>query len=202
MIAKLTGKLDSRFDTSVVIDVNGVGYVLLCSQNTLRELPPERNSCVLFVEPLIRAENITLFGFFTEAERSVFRLLLTVQGVGGKVCLAILSILTPSQIQNSILSQDYVPFTQADGVGPKVAQRIVRELKDKFNLVIGINSLASQPSSSAPSSLQQEAVSALINLGYKKQEALETVYRIIESTSEPLSLNQIIPLALKQLAGA
>jgi Holliday junction DNA helicase RuvA len=129
-------------------------------------------------------------------------LLLTVQGVGGKVCLAILSILTPSQIQNSILSQDYVPFTQADGVGPKVAQRIVRELKDKFNLVIGINSLASQPSSSAPSSLQQEAVSALINLGYKKQEALETVYRIIESTSEPLSLNQIIPLALKQLAGA
>ena len=133
MIAKLTGSLDSRYDTSVVIDVNGVGYALLCSQNTLQDLPGEGAACVLFVEPLIRSESITLFGFSSETERSAFRLLLTVQGVGGKVCLAILSVLTPLQIQNNILSQDHVPFTQADGVGPKLAQRIVRELKDKAN---------------------------------------------------------------------
>ena len=204
MIAKLTGNLDSRFDTSLVIDVNGVGYALLCSQNTLRSLPPEGSSCMLFVEPLIRAESITLFGFFTEEERSIFRLLLTVQGVGGKVCIAILSVLTPLQIQNGIVSQDHVPFTQAEGVGPKVAQRIVRELKDKINLPLRQSLLNAAPHTMTPSSLQQEAVSALLNLGYKKQEAVEAVYKVVDSAdqSQSMSLNQIIPLALKQLARA
>lgn len=200
MIAKLTGTLDSRFETSIVIDVNGVGYALLCSQNTLKDIPSEGSSCCLFVEPLIRAENITLFGFSTEIERSIFRLLLTVQGVGGKVCLAILSVLTPSQIQNSILIQDHVPFTQADGVGPKVAQRIVRELKEKVGFVTTKDPLNTGIAfSKTPSSLQQEVVSALMNLGYKKQEALTAVSQVMENASESLSLNQMIPLALKQL---
>ena len=202
MIAKLTGTLDSRFDSSIVIDVNGVGYALLCSQNTLRDIPAEGSSCRLFVEPLIRSENITLFGFSTDVERSIFRLLLTVQGVGGKVCLAILSVLTPSQIQNSILMQDHVPFTQADGVGPKVAQRIVRELKDKVGFVPEKGGLgANSPSVKMPSSIEQEVVSALMNLGYKKQEASEAVYQAMDGVSESLSLSQMIPLALKKLAG-
>ena len=199
MIAKLTGSLDSRYDTSVVIDVNGVGYALLCSQNTLQDLPGEGAACVLFVEPLIRSESITLFGFSSETERSAFRLLLTVQGAGGKVCLAILSVLTPLQIQNNILSQDHVPFTQADGVGPKLAQRIVRELKDKANFSGEKSSLNS--ALNTPSSLHPEAVSALINLGYKKQDVLEAIHRVMEGKDQSFSLAQIIPLALKQLAG-
>lgn len=200
MIAKLTGKLDSRFDTSVVIDVNGVGYALFCSQNSLKDLPSEGSLCTVLVEPLIRQEAITLFGFSTDTERSLFRLLLTVQGVGGKVCLSILSVMTSLEVQHSILGQDHIPFTRADGVGPKVAQRIVRELKDKVAGVTGKIVLNSVPSMGA-SSLYQESVSALVNLGYKKQEALEVVHSIIDKSQDSLSLNQVIPLALKKLAG-
>lgn len=201
MIAKLTGKLDSRLDGLVVIDVNGVGYAVLCSHHTLKDMPEVGQACSLFIEPLIRAENITLFGFMTEAERSVFRILLTVQGVGGKVCMAILSVLSPVQIQQSIQVQDHVPFTQADGVGPKVAQRIVRELKDKVNLSFDqtSKSFAAAPQSSL--GLHPEALSALMNLGYKKQEAMEALSAVL-AAEDNLSLNQIIPLALKQLARA
>jgi len=201
MIAKLTGKLDSQQGSSLVIDVNGVGYALLCSQTTLKDLPPHGQVFSIFVEPLVRAEQITLFGFFTEQERSIFRLLLTVQGVGGKVCISLLSSMTPSQIQNSILSQDSVPLTQADGVGPKVAQRIVRELKDK----VGAGVFSSEPLSfveSLTSKVQKEAISALTNLGYKKQEVLEAVHKVTQESKEGLSLNQVVPLALKQLTSA
>ncbi|MDC0348875.1 Holliday junction branch migration protein RuvA [Alphaproteobacteria bacterium] len=201
MIAKLTGKVDSQQDTSLVIDVNGVGYALLCSRTTLKDLPPRGQVCSVFVEPIIRSEQITLFGFFTEQERSIFRLLLTVQGVGGKVCISLLSSMTPSQIQNSILSQDAVPLTQADGVGPKVAQRIVRELKDK----VGAGVFASEAPSfveSLTSQVQREAISALTNLGYKKQEVLEAVHKVTQESTEDLSLNQVVPLVLKQLTSA
>lgn len=202
MIAKLTGKLDSQFDSSVVVDVQGVGYALLCSQNTLRHLPELGNICALFVEPLIRQDSFTLFGFLTESERSLFRLLLTVQGVGGKVCLSILSVLTPSQIQTHILAQDHNPFTQAEGVGPKLAQRIVRELKDKMSGMIGKTTENFVSMTQISSSVHEEAISALVNLGYKKQQALEAVYRITEKNTDPISLNELIPLALKQLTGA
>lgn len=202
MIAKLTGKLDSRFDSSIVVDVQGVGYALLCSQNTLRNLPDLGHGCALFVEPLIRQDAFTLFGFLTESERSLFRLLLTVQGVGGKVCLAILSVLTPSQVQTHILTQDHTPFTQAEGVGPKLAQRIIRELKDKVSGPIGKESENVVPLTPRSSAVHEEAISALVNLGYKKQEALEAVYRTVEKNADSISLNQLIPLALKQLTGA
>lgn len=202
MIAKLTGKLDSRFDSSVVLDVQGVGYALLCSQNTLKNLPSEGVVCTLFVEPLIRQDSFTLFGFLTDTERSLFRLLLTVQGVGGKVCLAILSALTPSQIQNNILAQDYSPFTDAEGVGPKLAQRIVRELKDKMNNVGGRIPDNFSSLTRSTSSIQEETISALVNLGYKKQEALEAVYQVEEKDIESISLNEMIPLALKKLTRA
>lgn len=202
MIAKLTGKIDSRTESSVVVDVNGVGYFLMCSRNTLNDLPIEASACVLFVEPLIRSESIILFGFSREEERSIFRLLLTVQGVGGKVCIAILSVLTPSDIAKSIASQDHVPFTEADGVGPKVAQRIVRELKDKVGQFIGkdLSSGVSLPRST--SSLHQEAISALVNLGYKRQQAVEAVHLVMQEDNSPIPLGQLIPLALKQLAGS
>jgi Holliday junction DNA helicase RuvA len=186
MISKLRGFLDTIDTQSLVIDVNGVGYSVSCSQNTLQSLPVLGESLVLYIETLMRAEQINLYGFLTDQERSIFKLLLTVQGVGGKVCLSLLSALTADQIFNAILTQDHVPLTQADGVGPKLAMRIVRELKDKT----GGQALFIP----ASNSLHQEALSALLNLGYKRQEVLETLQNIEEST-----LDKLIPLALKHL---
>ncbi len=186
MISKLRGSLDSVDSQGLVIDVNGVGYSIACSQNTLRNLPASGDSLTLYIETLMRAEQINLYGFLTDQERSIFKLLLTVQGVGGKVCLSLLSALTSDQIFNAILTQDHVPLTQADGVGPKLATRIVRELKDKAG-----GQVLSIP---ITNKLQQQALSALLNLGYKRQEVLETLQNLEEST-----LDKLIPLALKQL---
>lgn len=185
MISKLRGLLDTLDSQGVVIDVNGVGYSVACSQNTLRNLPVPGESLVLYIETLMRAEQIHLYGFISEQERSIFKLLLTIQGVGGKVCLSLLSALTADQIMNAIVTQDHAPLTQADGVGPKLATRIVRELKDKAG---------GQALSSTSSNLHQQALSALLNLGYKRQEVLETLQNLEEST-----LDKLIPLALKHL---
>jgi Holliday junction DNA helicase RuvA len=188
MISKLRGFLDTIDAQGLVIDVNGVGYSVACSQNTLRNLPASGDALTLYIETLMRAEQINLYGFLTDQERSIFKLLLTVQGVGGKVCLSLLSALTSDQIFNSILTQDHVPLTQADGVGPKLATRIVRELKDK--------KISEAPLSLTPvvSGSHQEALSALINLGYKRQAVLDVLKTLEES-----ALDKLIPLALKHL---
>ena len=201
MIAKLKGLLESREDHQVVLDVGGVGYALFCSGTTLKTLPVEGSPCVLYVEPVIRSEQITLFGFTTAEERALFRLLLTVQGVGGKVCIALLSALTPDALQQSIIAEDHVPLTEADGVGPKVAQRIVRELKDKTGgLVIVPTGGAGLPKTT--SQIHLEAISALVNLGYKKPAAQMAVQKILTAQEGEIGLNQLIPLALKELTGA
>lgn len=188
MISKLRGFLDSIDTQGLVIDVNGVGYSVACSQNTARNLPVAGEPLTLYIETLMRAEQINLYGFLTDHERSIFKLLLTVQGVGGKVCLSLLSALTADQIFNAILTQDHVPLTQADGVGPKLATRIVRELKDK--------AISEAPLSLTPltTGSHQEAFSALINLGYKRQEVLDVLKTLEES-----ALDKLIPLALKYL---
>ncbi len=188
MISKLRGFLDTIDAQGLVIDVNGVGYSVACSQNTLRNLPASGDPLTLYIETLMRAEQINLYGFLTDQERSIFKLLLTVQGVGGKVCLSLLSALTSDQIFNAILTQDHVPLTQADGVGPKLATRIVRELKDK--------AISEAPLSLTPvvTGSHQEALSALINLGYKRQEVLDVLKTLEES-----ALDKLIPLALKHL---
>lgn len=200
MIAKLKGILDSLDHNHVVLDVGGVGYALFCSGTTLKELPAEGAECTLYVEPLIRAESITLFGFSSPEERALFRLLLTVQGVGGKVCIALLSALPPETLQQSIMAEDHVPLTQADGVGPKVAQRIVRELKDKAGSLV-VASLASTVLPKTSSQLHGEATSALVNLGYKKPAAHSAVQKVLSEYKEDIALSQLIPLALKELAG-
>lgn len=201
MIAKLKGLLDSRDHHHVVLDVGGVGYLLFCSETTLKTLPAEGEGCTLYVEPLIRAENISLFGFATEEERTLFRLLLTVQGVGGKVCMALLSALDPETLRQSIVAEDHKPLTQAEGVGPKVAQRIARELKDKMSaLVMGPMPMGAP--TKASSQLHEEATSALVNLGYKKPAALMAVQKILSTRDEDIALNQLIPLALKELTRA
>ena len=201
MISKLKGILDSHEQGQIVLDVNGVGYALYCSTQTGQSLPSEGGACTLYVEPLIRAEHISLFGFSTPEERALFRVMLTVQGVGGKVCMALLSALDPQTLRESIETQDHVPLTQADGIGPKVAQRIVRELKDKMGSMSFAGSL--KPTAvKGTNKLQQEAVSALVNLGYKKGDAVVAVDKALKDGTPDLTLNQLIPLALKELTSA
>lgn len=195
MIAKLTGQIDHKENGHIILDVNGVGYALWCSAYTAQDLPSVGGGCSLYVEPLFRSETLTLFGFLTIEERSLFRLLLTVQGVGGRVCMSLLSALSSDQLRAAILAEDHQPLTKAEGVGPKVAQRIVRELKDK---VVGSVS-GSLSTCFTPSQLETEALSALINLGYKKTEVAVVLQKLMKDHKEELTLPQLIPLALKEL---
>ncbi len=204
MIAKLKGIVDTTKNNQVILDVNGVGYNLLCSRYTLSLLPSAGNMTVLFVEVLIRQDNITLFGFATEEEQEAFRLLLTVQGVGGKVCLSLLSAIAPATLQSCLITQDHAPLTQAEGVGPKLALRIVRELKGKTILgtTPSINfSSAATTISSETSSSAIEAISALVNLGYRKNEVTEAVTRAQKALEDTnTSLDKLIPQALQYLS--
>jgi Holliday junction DNA helicase RuvA len=199
MIARLKGLVEAIGDTWVIIDVHGVGYLASCSQKTLRNLPPIGEATSLHIETLMKAESLTLYGFGTGDEQNCFRILLTVQGVGPRMGISLLSALSPEEIQQAIYDQEYSPLTQADGVGPKLAQRIIRELKDKiFDKPLEITNDASV--SSAPvSRVKEEAISALLNLGYRRLEAVEVVTNILK-TNTTASLNHIISTALKSLA--
>ncbi len=203
MIAKLTGLVDTVNETTLILDVNGVGYLLSCGRQTLSNLPPKGGKTVLYVETLMKAEQLTLYGFGSNQEKGCFNTLMTVQGVGGRMALAVLSALTPDKLFQAISTQEPTLLTQADGVGPKLANRIVRELKDKAggllssdNLVISIEHTAHQTNAAHSS----EAVSALLNLGYRRAEAIEAVAKAQMDAGEGATLNTIIPLALKKLA--
>jgi Holliday junction DNA helicase RuvA len=171
MIAKLKGTLDSIGTNFLILDVNGVGYLLYCSSKTLSHL-----ICgefyTFFTETIVREDLFNLYGFLTEEERNWFRLLTTVQGVGMKVGLAILSIAAPHQLEEAIAHQDQGLFTQADGVGPKLAARLVNELKDK---VIPNEAKIIPFTPQTQPSMYQDAVSVLLNLGYKPFEANQAV---------------------------
>lgn len=201
MIGKLTGTVDQVFETSLLLDVNGVGYVVACSQQTLRQISECGARVSVFIETLIRPEQITLYGFLTPLEQEVFRQLLTVQGVGGKVCLSLLSALSAEDICEAIGRQDATLLTRADGVGPKVATRIVNELKGKTFGAFAIRSLATRSVvSSSGNGLGYEALSALTNLGYPRGDVQEVVGRILAQDGAPQTLGDLIPLALKQLS--
>ena len=172
MIAKLRGIVDSSGEDWVVIDVGGVGYLVFCSTRTLARLTTGE-TVALVIETQVREDHIHLYGFLDSGEREWFRLLLTVQGVGSKVGLAILSVLSPDQISQTIAAQDKAGLTRANGVGPKLAARILAELKDKAAFAIP-STLAS--GTIAAISLPaggplEDAISALVNLGYKRIDA-------------------------------
>lgn len=181
MIAKLTGRVDSLDSANAVIDVGGVGYLVFCSGRTLGGLVPGEAAVVL-IETHVREDHIHLYGFIDEAERDWFRLLTTVQGVGAKVCLAILSVLGPEQLLQAIASADQAAVTRAAGVGPKLAKRILSELKDKAGK-IALGPAAHGDGSGAPGAgisgpvdgATGDAVSALVNLGYTPSQALSAV---------------------------
>jgi Holliday junction DNA helicase RuvA len=202
VIAKLAGIVDSIGDGFVVVDVNGVGYLVFCASRTLARLPAPGGSTTLLIETHVREDHIHLYGFADDAERAWFRLLTTVQGVGARIGLAILSVLGPDDLARAIASQDKASVARANGVGAKLAGRIVLELKDK---VPGFDAAAA-PAAGAPANgtgAASDAVSALVNLGYRRLDAFGAVASAQKALGPEAAVAELIRAGLKELgAGA
>ncbi len=204
MIGKLKGVIDSYGEDHVILDVNGVGYLVHCSARTLQELPPAGQVATLAIETYVREDQIRLFGFMTDVERAWFRLLQTVQGVGAKVALAVLGTLKPADLASAIAMRDKAMVARTPGVGPKVAERIVTELKDKAPAYAEVDPAQVQLSGAleekrAPQPLS-DAVSALVNLGYAQPQAAAAVAAAARSAGEGAEVKTLIRLGLKELA--
>ncbi len=204
MIGKLRGLIDSYGEDFVILDVNGVGYVVQCSARTLQKLPRPGEASMLAIETQVREDSIRLFGFENENERDWFRLLQGVQGVGAKVALAILSILSPGDLASAIATQDKAMVARAPGVGPKLAARIVAELKDKAPAFGAVDPLVAKLSGetdadTAPSGVR-DAISALVNLGYGRPQAAAAVAASVKKLGESAETGALIRQGLKELA--
>ena len=204
MIGKLKGLIDSYGEDFVILDVNGVGYVVQCSARTLQKLPRPGEASALAIETQVREDSIRLFGFESENERDWFRLLQNVQGVGAKVALAILSILPPGELAAAIATQDKAMVARAPGVGPKLAGRIVAELKDKAPAFGAVDPLVARLSGdmeaeNAPSAVR-DAISALVNLGYGRPQAAAAVAASVKKLGEGAETGALIRQGLKELA--
>jgi holliday junction DNA helicase RuvA len=204
MIGKLTGTIDSVGEDFVVLDVHGVGYLVYCSARTLGELPAVGKTAALAIETHVREDQIRLFGFLTAAEREWFRLLQTVQGVGAKVALAILSTLRAHDLATAIAMRDKAAITRAPGVGPKVAERIVTELKDKSPALAAVDPAVVRLSGAlqdkrAPGPVP-DAISALVNLGYGQPQAMAAISAAVRDAGEGADAARLIRLGLKELA--
>ena len=195
MIARLTGTLAESTADHAVIDVGGVGYLVQASARTLAALGPVGGSVMVFTEMQVREDAMTLFAFGSVGERDWFRLLTGVQGVGGRVALSILSVLDEAELSRAIASQDKAMVARANGVGPKLAERIVRELKDKVGgIAIGPAGVAL----SAPSGAAADAVSALANLGFRPAEASAAVAAAVDELGDGAGLDALVRLALRK----
>jgi holliday junction DNA helicase RuvA len=204
MIGKLNGIVDSYGEDFIILDVNGVGYLVHCSARTLQELPRAGEPARLAIETYVREDQIRLFGFSTEIEREWFRLLQTVQGVGAKVALAVLGTLKPAELASAIAMRDRAMVARTPGVGPKVAERIVTELKDKAPAytqidpaVVRLSGALDEKRAPAPVS---DAVSALVNLGYAQPQAAAAIAAVVRDGGERGDVRQLIRLGLKELA--
>ncbi len=206
MIAKLKGIVDAVGDDFAIIDVNGVGYLVHASGRSLSSLPRAGEAVGMHIETVVREDAITLFGFTSLEERDMFRMLTSVQGVGAKVGLALLSIAEPVELQHAIAAQDKATVARANGVGPKLAGRIVNELKDKVtNLVFGsapVSASGSVSGAAAPAvgTEIQDAISALANLGYRPTDAHAAVAKAAANLGEGATVGTLVPAALKELA--
>lgn len=196
MIASLKGRIEHLGLDHVVIDVNGVGYLVQCSARTLASFGAGE-AAMLWTEMQVREDAMTLFGFAGAAERDWFRLLTGVQGVGGRVALAILSALDGDELSRSIVHQDKAMMARANGVGPKLAERIVRELKDKVGAVdLGPMTGAPRPAAGPAA----DAASALLNLGFRPAEAAAAVSAAEEELGADAGLDALVRLALRKAA--
>lgn len=195
MIARLTGILVESSSDSAVIDVGGVGYLVHLSGRTLSSLGPAGGKIFVFTELQVREDAWTLFGFGSAAERDSFRALTSIQGVGGRLALAILSVLSPEELARAVAQQDKAMIGRANGVGPKLAARIANELQGK----LGVSPIGgSLPT--AGGGLAADALSALANLGFKPAEASAAVNAARDELEEDASLDALIRLALKKAA--
>ena len=203
MIGKLKGIVDGVDEEGLVIDVNGVGYVVSASARTLRALPPVGQAATLHIETQVREDAIRLFGFLTTGERDWFRLLQSVQGVGAKVALGILGALSGEALSAAIAHQDKAMMARAPGVGPKLAARLVLELKDKapaFGVAdLGGAIAGAEPGSKLPKEAQ-DAVLALVSLGYARPQASLAVAKGVAALGAEAQTAALIRLGLKELA--
>ncbi|MCH8684716.1 Holliday junction branch migration protein RuvA [Pedomonas mirosovicensis] len=196
MFAKLRGAVDTIGEDTVIIDVNGVGYLVHASNRTLGQLPPVGQTITLFIETQVREDAITLFGFAKSEEQRWFKLLTSVQGVGARLALSILTALSPTDLGNAVAHQDKAAVARANGVGPKLAQRIVIELKDKVGAILPDFEVAPAAAAS-PGSALADAVSALVNLGYRPAEASAAVSAAKGKVGDA-GLDDLIKAALKE----
>ena len=198
MIALLTGRVDSLDSGACILDVGGVGYLVQASTRTLAALPPAPALARLLVETVVREDAILLYGFADSSERDWFRLLVTVQGVGAKVALAILSALSPRDLVGAIASTDRAALTRVAGVGPKLAVRLLTELRDRAGAMPSGSGL---PQAAAPmGGLADDALSALANLGYRRIEALPAVERVVARLGDGAALDAVLRESLRELA--
>jgi holliday junction DNA helicase RuvA len=204
MIGKLKGLIDSYGEDFVILDVGGVGYQVHCSARTLQALPSTGEAAVLSIETYVREDQIKLFGFRSDVEREWFRLLQTVQGVGAKVALAVLGTLPPSDLANAIALRDKASVARTPGVGPKVAERIVTELKDKAPhfadvdpTVVSLSGAIDEARAPKPVA---DAISALVNLGYGQPQAAAAIAAATRSAGDKAETAQLIRLGLKELS--
>jgi holliday junction DNA helicase RuvA len=204
MIGKLKGLIDSYGDDHVIIDVGGVGYIANCSGRTLQALPSPGEAAMLWIETYVREDQFKLFGFATESEREWFRILLNVQGVGTKVALALLSTFRVSDLASAIALKDVAAITRTPGVGKKLAERIVLDLKDKAPAygsvdpaVIKLQGEVDDRRAPAPAI---DAISALVNLGYQQAQASAAVAAAMKSAGESPKAEALIRLALREMA--
>lgn len=210
MIAKLTGVIDSVGLNYVIVDVNGVGYLVYASGKTLARIGSAKGMAVsLLIETIVREDQFTLYGFADAQEKEWFQILCTVQGVGAKVAQTILGTIAADQLPMVIASQDKTALKQAEGVGEKLAVRIVTELKEKAGK-LALGQAASQKAAAGkagkstlvevPKTVSNDAVSALINLGYGRAEAFGAVANVIRDKGEDIAIGDLIRESLKELS--
>ena len=204
MIGKLRGVIDAYSDDSILLDVHGVGYLVHCSARTLQALPPAGEAATLSIETWVREDQIRLYGFASEIEREWFKLLTNVQGVGARVALAVLSTLRTGELANAIALGDKAAVARTPGVGTKLAQRIVTELKDKAPAFASVDPaivrLSGELADKRAPQPVSDAVSALVNLGYGEIQASAAVATAVHSAGDSATTQQLIRHALRELA--
>ena len=202
MIAKLSGRLDETGEDWAIVDVQGVGYLVHCSTKTLSALGEVGEACTVHTDLQVSENDMRLLGFAESAERDWFRMLTQVQGVGSKVALAVLSALSTGELRDACAAQDAATVARAKGVGPKMASRIVNELKDKAGALPG-GGMAGVPAGtvSPAGGASADAVSALENLGFKPAIAAQAVARAQSELGEHANESELIRVALKRAAG-
>lgn len=208
MIGKLKGRIESQEEDGIILDVGGVGYVVFLSAKSLAALGDVGEAASVLIDTHVREDHIHLYGFATAEEQSAFRLLCTVQGVGAKMALAILGTFHPSEIAQAIAAKDTKLLTRASGVGPKLAERIVTELKNKaiklaggsFSPVAAVAPAGKSKAAAKPLDESEAALSALVNLGYGRSEAFAALSLVRQKNPDADTLELLIKGGLQELA--